>query len=352
MSAPDKANLLACLRRQVLACAHLGSPFYAALVEDLTADVEAGGPGWDTLAPWSREPFEAAVTLRFLGSVHRLVLAGRIPDLARHYPSVGGDGDAHAAWRGLRDLLATRPALGDLGRPPQTNEVGRAAALACGFLTVAGQSRRPLRLLEIGASAGLNLRFDHYRYDAGTVAFGDPRAPVRFAGVWEGVPPFDVPCTVVTREGCDAEPVDPTTDAGRLTLVSYVWPDQRERLATLSGALDVAARVPAPVERARAADWLGRKLGERMTEAATVVFHSIVWQYLSDEEQRRVRDTIEDAARRASSTAPLAWLRLEPSADKTYAELRLLCWPGDADRLLATAGFHGRPVRWLGQTGG
>jgi len=167
--------------------------------------------------------------------------------------------------------------------------VSRAAALVGGFLTVAREWRLPLRLLEIGASAGLNLRFDHYRYDAGRLGFGDPGAPVRFADWWEGVLPLDVRCTVSNREGCDTEPVDPTTEAGRLTLLSYIWPDQPERLAALRGALEVAARVPATVDRESAANWLGVALAAPQPgDVATVIFHSIVWQYLPDDERRRV----------------------------------------------------------------
>jgi hypothetical protein len=37
-----------------------------------------------------------------------------------------------------------------------------------GFLRVAAMTRRPLRLLEVGSSAGLNLRWDHYRYEGAT----------------------------------------------------------------------------------------------------------------------------------------------------------------------------------------
>src|SRR5262249_21178556 len=92
----------------------------------------------------------------------------------------------------------------------------------------------------------------------------------------------------------------------------------------------------------------GGSLAEPATaDVATVVFHSIVWQYLPDDERARVRRTIEEAGARATPAAPLAWLRFEPSADARRAELRLACWPGGDDRLLATAGFHGRPVRWL-----
>jgi hypothetical protein len=347
--ATDKANLLACLRRQALACARLGSPFYAALLHHIITDVDAAGPTWTILGPHASRPFEDAVALRFLGAVHRLVLAGKAPSLIRHYPSVGGAGDPDPAWIAMRALLVTDAAVlaPFLERPPQTNEVGRAAALVGGFLTVARERAMPLRLLEIGASGGLQLRFDKYRYEADCLTFGDPASPVHFVGWWDGTPPFDTTCTVATREGCDADPVDPSTDEGRLTLTSFVWPDQPDRLASLRGALDVAARVPVRVERAEAAAWLDAKLAQTGPGVVTVIFHSIVWQYLPPRNQHRVRELIEDAGRRALPDAPLAWLRFEPSSDRTCCEVRLQSWPGGLDRLLCTAGYHGRPVRWL-----
>ena len=139
----------------------------------------------------------------------------------------------------------------------------------------------------------------------------------------------------------------PGSIEGRLKLTSYLWPDQKERLADLRGALEVAARVPASVARAAAPGWLEEQLAKPAPGVATVVFHSIVWQYLSHADRERVRCTIEEAGSRASTGAPLAWLRFEPSADRACAELRLASWPGGEDRLLATAGYHGRPVRWL-----
>src|SRR5262249_57086640 len=108
--APDRANLVACLQRQARGCGLLGSSFYEMLIGHLIADVEADGPTWGILEGYSGEPFEAAVGLRFLGAVHRLVLEGRVPALARHYPSAGGDGDATAAWRQLPGPLPPPPA--------------------------------------------------------------------------------------------------------------------------------------------------------------------------------------------------------------------------------------------------
>ena len=101
--------------------------------------------------------------------------------------------------------------------------------------------------------------------------------------MWEGDPP-DLPATfeVVERVGCDRNPLDATTAEGRLTLMSYVWPDQLERFERLDAAIEVARRCQPHVERADAASWVA-DAGWPMPApgVATVVVHSIVLQYLS-----------------------------------------------------------------------
>ena len=77
-----------------------------------------------------------------------------------------------------------------------------------------------------------------------------------------------------------------------------------------------------------------------------MVFHSIVMQYVDADERERVAALLADAGARAGEDAPLARLMLEPGGE--LADLRLTVWPGGEERLLAQAGYHGEPVRWLG----
>jgi len=337
---------------QGIGCRALGSAFYGELCTRMAADARAGGAVYDALREHASEPFERVYQLRLLGGIHRIVLEGRAPDLARHYPTVGGDGDVDAVWPRILALIARRPPeIADaLTHPVQTNEVARSTALVGGFLTVARDTRLPLRVLELGASAGLNLRFDHYRYEQDGTAFGPADSPVRFSGRWpDAVPPFDAPLEVVERAGCDRDPIDPTTEDGRVALLSYTWPGQEERLELLRHALDVARRVAAPVARADLVEWLDEQLAEIRRGTATVVFHSIVWQYLPDPARASVRSLLARAGARATADAPLAWLRLEPRPPSLGTpELRLTRWPGGEERLLATASFHTGPVHWRG----
>lgn len=330
----------------------MGSPFYAVLERLLADDIDAGGPTWDLLEPHAAAPLDDAYSLRLLGGIHRMVLAGEAPSLERHYPSTGGDGDAEAAWPAVRSLLARRPrpVLAALAKPPQTNEVGRSVALVGAFLVVSAETGVPLRLLEIGASAGLNLRADRYRYEQDGQAWGDPASPVRFAEPWVGGrPPLEAGAVVACRRGCDREPADATTADGRLSVLSYLWPGQEERFAITRAALDVAGTMPVRIDREDAVTWLPARLAKPAEGQATVVFHSVVWQYLSGPTRRAVVGALEEAGARASAHAPLAWARLEPNAQHYFpAELRLTMWPGGRERLLATAGFHLGSVTWTG----
>jgi hypothetical protein len=336
-------DLVTSLRTQQKACAYLGSPLYAGLLERLSRDVESGGVGLRVLEPFADWPGDSAYVLRLMGAVNRLVLTGEAPELAPHFTP---GGDPEAAWQPFHALLDSRRddlrSL-TLERPVQTNEVGRSAALAPAILWLSGGM--PLRLLELGASAGLNLRWDAFRYED---LWGERDSPVHLVDRYDGAPPPFEPgrVEVVERRGCDALPVNPAGDEGRLTLLSYVWPDQSERLELLRGALEVAAPIPAQVDRVPAGEWLAEMLGSPSPAGVmTVVYHSIFWQYLGEEERGRVSRVVAEAGARATSDTPLAWLRMEPESELTRLDATL--WPGGDSRLLARAGYHGRPVHWV-----
>ena len=339
------------IRDQADGCGQLGSPLYASLLTHLADDVEAGGPGAEVLAGHERDPGPSAVALRLMGGVHRLVLEQRAPRLARFFPSVGGRPDGDGAWLALQAVLDEhRDELrAGLDQPPQTNEVGRAGALVGGLLHINAWSPGPLRLFEIGASAGLNLRVDHFRVRlADGRGVGPIGSPVHLDDPWRGPHPPLADIDVVERAGCDVSPLDPTTTEGRLRLTSYVWPDQLDRLARLRGALDIATQVPAVVHELPAAEFVRRV--QLVPGTTTVVWHSVVWQYLPLDERTAVWEGLTALGAGASSTTRLAHLRLEPQRRTAGADheflVRLRTWPGGDDRVLGVAHPHGIPTSW------
>ena len=156
------------------------------------------------------------------------------------------------------------------------------------------------------------------------------------------------PLMIADRRGCDRYPIDIATEDGATTLLGFVWPGQDERFTLLRDAVAAARSLPAQLEQADAVEWVGRAARDRSPGPATVIFHSIVWQYLDDHQRARIVDALHEAGATATRDAPLAWLRLEPPAGTASpVELRVTTWPHGDERLLALAGFHRDPVRWL-----
>ena len=344
------SDLVVRLRRQAEQCGLHGSPLTQALLRGAADDLAAGGVVADLLAPHADAPAGSVVSLRLAGALHRLVLERQAPELALHYPSVGGTAPAAGVWpaaeRACREHADRLAPL--LERTVQTYEVGRAAALYGALSMLPG----PVRLLEIGSSGGLLLQADRYAYGLadGTVR-GDPGSPVRLVRPWEGALPPDVAPEVVARFGCDPSPIDPATTEGRLTLTSYVWADQVGRLERLRGGLDVAARHPGSVEQAGALDFLTRRLVDLPAGVTTVVWHSVVWQYVDPAERVAVDALLAAVGAAATEAAPLARISLEPervAAGDFVFRVHVQRWPTGERVHVADALGHGPPVRWNG----
>jgi hypothetical protein len=352
-----KVDLPTRFRRHAQVMARHGrSPLSVALMQGAADDLERGGIVAD-LYTGVPLPAGQAPALRLLAALHRLVLSGQAPELAHYYPSVGGYEHPDGAWEVAE--LTLRMHADDLGvvlrRGVQTNEPGRSAVLFGVLLWVADHFRRPLRLLEIGASAGLILLAENYAYRSTGALLGDPDSPLVFEGPWVGTP-VDDPAdamerlTVVERRGCDIAPIDATSRDGQLALLSYIWPDEPKRLARMRAALEVAERFPPVVDAAPAGDWLRQVLADRRSGIVQLVWQSVFAQYLTSEDRDDVTAVMEAAGAQATDDVPLVWARMEPSSDPLQGfGVRVKCWPGGEEILLARCGDHGPPVRWTHQ---
>jgi hypothetical protein len=337
------------LRLQAAACRELGSRLYGDLLAHAAQDLLQGGPTALVLDGHFDDRPSSVLALRLLGGVHALVLSGRAPELAAFYPSAGGTAESEPgspkAWAALQRTLSEQSTEVRrwLAHPPQTNEVGRAAALLGGLRHIAAEADLPVRLVEVGASAGLNLRADWFCVPGTSGHYGDPSSPVVLADGWLGDPPPDSNVEVVERTGGDIAPIDPLTAEGRLTLTAYVWPDQIERLLRLRGAFEVAERVPADLRAESASQTLARI--HLMKRSWTVLWHSIFRQYLSEMQRAELADGVAALGATATTRARFAYIYLEQSR-AGGCPVTLITWPGGHRRVLGTAPAHGLPVRW------
>ncbi len=353
----NNANILAALQIQAGVCTQMGSPFSGRVLSHVRADVERGGPCAAFFTAWDgcsvRELMDEAVALRILGGLQHLVLSGADLVLAAVYPASGAPVDDEGLAKAIDSAVAahgeTLAAI--MTSPPQTNEVRRSICLVGGYLTLAARTGLPLRCLEIGASAGLNMNWDRYHYDFGQGgSWGDPASPLHIDTDWEGPAPPLGPVTVVEKPACDQNPIDVGNPEHVQLLEAYVWADQADRLARLRAAIAIARAAGNPIDKADAADWVKAHAKPR-EGVTTVLVHSVVWPYLPPATQASITGSIRAAGESATASAPFAWLRMEPDPANPAApmEVRLSVWPKGEEILLARVHPHGAKVIWLGE---
>jgi hypothetical protein len=330
------------LLRQRRSCDELGSPIYVRMIDNLLDDHARSGHTTRLLSRVGPRPVHDAAVLRLLAGMHRLVLDGHEPELARHFPSVGGRPGTGLESAVVQLLSHPHPRLeAEMHLPVQTNEPGRSVAA----MTVLGHpwlsSVSSVYWREIGASAGLNLNFLRYAYETSDGVIGDPESRLRFSRDWSATGgSFRIATPSITDiRGCDTDPIDARSVHGRRILESYVWPDDDFRRKRLRAALDIAAEYPPTVERAGAAEWTGRQSAPPGT--GLVFFHSIVWQYLDEQTRTAMRNFFETAGPRTQEE-PLAWARMEPAG--STADLSLTVWKEGVrrDTIIGTIGYHGQ----------
>jgi hypothetical protein len=343
-----EAAVRAHFQGQAGACRTLGSAFTGLVCDLMAMRLDDDSRFGRRILGWEGAPRADALALRAAGALNALARSGREPALTLLYPPHSAEADA--LWAGLAAAIAGHDAfLTDyLDSAPQTNEVKRCAVLLGGALILARETGLPLDIIEIGASAGLNLGFEQYRYELGAVRWGRDDAPVTIRCDWRGdLPPLKAPLAIAARRACDLNPLDPSSPSDRSRVMSYIWPDQADRLATTEAAFDAAAARPWRVEQADAAAFVAARLSEPVPPGRTrLLMHTIMWQYLPEPTRQRIARAMHGAGAVATREAPLAWLSMEADAQSGSAAVRLTSWPGGRAHELGRADFHGRWVEW------
>jgi hypothetical protein len=248
-------------------------------------------------------------------------------------------------------------------RVVQTNEVGRAAALLPSLATVAETVQQPLAVVEVGASAGLNLLFDRYRYVFGPgleTGLADSEVVLRPRLTGDRKPPLSVP-VVPWRRGIDRQPVDVTDDDAVRWLRSCIWPEQQWRIELLERAVEVARRDPPILVTGDVFASLPAVVRAAPSDSALCVVHTAFLTYVPD--PPRFGELLNELSRER----PLWWVSGEgtgvvpqlpsPSLETAADGISFLYGivplgiPDEPPRALARAGAHGAWVDWLGAEG-
>lgn len=282
---------------------------------------------------------------RLMAAVQLLILQGAVPDY-RNQPD---------SWKAFRTTLDVhRDWIADfiLHRTAQTNEPQRSFALLPIFLTVARLCGKPLDLLELGTSGGLNLFWDRYRYRYREGAWGRNTAELELNGeevLGRGVPAnlLHQGVEVRSRRGIDLNPVDVRSDEGVQFLESFLLGDP-VRIDRLHKAAAVVRQHPPELIRGDYLELLRKVLTHHDGDAVTVVFQTLSSIYLPVDLRRRLNEMVENAG----SRMPLAWISTptpeEHGARRGDYPLELTIWPGGKKRTVARMSNSGDELEWIG----
>lgn len=312
-------------------------PAEAAILRRCSADpyiltLLPNNPSWD-------------VPHRLMAAVQFLILQGVVTDYRNESDS----------WKAFRATLeAHRDWISDfiLHRTAQTNEPQRCFALLPIFLTVARLSGKPLDLLELGTSGGLNLFSDRYRYRYREGTWGRNTAALELIGeevLGSGVPAnlLDQGVEVRSRRGIDLNPVDVRSTEGVYLLESFLLGDP-DRIDRLHKAAAVVRQHPPELIRGDYLELLPKALTNHDGDALTVLFQTISTIYLPLDLRRHLNGMVENAG----SKMPLAWISTptpeEHGERRSDYPLELTIWPGGDKRTVARMSNSGDRLEWIG----
>lgn len=232
----------------------------------------------------------------------------------------------------------------------QTNEVGRCTALVPAFEWVVRQHvGMKLAMIEIGASAGLNMLWDRYGYEyrpGGKV--GDADAMVQLPCEVRGtIPPLpEAMPEVVWRVGIDINPLIGFVhdESEMLWLQALIWPEQADRAEQLERAINEARRTPPEVRKGSAPDVIEDIIEEAPSDAHLVIYHSYTLNQMPQDVGNATRENMQKASETRDFTRiALEWWAGEPAPTLDAYEYR----GGEMMKTrLGICESHGRWLEW------
>lgn len=272
------------------------SILYEQLSEQIAADDELL-----ELASYAR-PGQPVPNL-FFGAVHYLLLKGHNHKLREYYRSiVNKPRDAAAAFPYFRDFCLNYrheiiPILKN--KLVQTNEVRRCSYLYPAFCYIYKKTKRPLALIEIGTSAGLQLLWDQYgySYNSDKEVYGEALSELIITTEMQGAnPPILLKQSppVTTRIGIDLHINDINNADDYLWLKSLIWAEHTERVANFEKASQCLKKHPIKLIEGDGVKLLTEIASKIPHDSVVCVFHTHVANQIPKEAKYELVENIKN----------------------------------------------------------
>ncbi|MCA1064014.1 DUF2332 domain-containing protein [Rossellomorea aquimaris] len=242
-----------------------------------------------------------------LGAVHYLLWTGVDHPLKTYYPSVTGnavriDDETFTMFKSFCSLYRDEIISLLKEKRVQTNEVRRCAYLYPVFSMIYQRVEKPLSLIEIGTSAGLQLLWDQYSYSYGTEeVFGHPHSPVHLTSRIKGKPPSFLPDSappVASRIGLDLHVSDLRTDEDYVWLKSLIWPEHKERRELFENAAAYFRKNPVNLLEGDGVALLSEVIRNIPEDSVVCLFHTHVANQFPEELKNELMEKVKSIGRK------------------------------------------------------
>jgi hypothetical protein len=311
---------------------------------------------------FEQTPPERRRPVSLFAAVHYLILSGEQHPLADIYEAPEARGALDRAAPEFVDFceeFSEEIVKIMRDRTVQTNEVNRCVGLLPALMIAHRSAHRPLGLVELGASAGLNMLFDRYRYDySGGPVIGPPGATVRLSTqVRNRMPKLDAAAPPVDyRVGVDLEPVEVADEDQERWLRACIWVGEVAREQRFEAAWNLAQREWPDVVEGDAVDKLEDLVDAVPDHLELCVTHSWMMGWMGREQREKLAERIAHIGR----GRPVWWVSFESpnrvpgldAPDNVPADASVLGLTHiDGDkidrRVLAKVQHHGAWLDWL-----
>ncbi|MGV2941265.1 DUF2332 domain-containing protein [Mesobacillus sp. LC4] len=242
----------------------------------------------------------------YFGAVHYLLMRGYNHPLAGFYPSLTEKPiPAEEAFPFFVDFCRTYSVeIIELikSKIVQTNEVRRCSYLYPIFSRISHLTQKPLALIEIGTSAGLQLFVDKYSYTYGTVEnFGSSHSEVHLRSEVRGDKSILDPLhhfDVATRTGVDLHINDVRNPEDYLWLKALIWPEHFERRKLFEKAASYVSNQTLRLIEGDGVEMLRSLASDIPGDQVICVFHTHVANQMSVDTKEKLLEYIKEIGKR------------------------------------------------------
>ena len=241
-----------------------------------------------------------------LGAVHYLLLSGVEHELAAYYASIVNDPkEPTGAIHCFKDFCMQKEnEIVQLleSKLVQTNEVKRCAYLYPSFCHIHNITQKPLTLVEIGTSAGLQLLWDNYTYCYNSDRkYGSIHSTLeisaeirgdKFSFLYEHSPP------VTRRIGIDLHVNNVNDSEDYLWLKALIWPEHKERISYFEKAAQCLKRQSLELVEGDGISLLPDIISTVSNDSTICILHTHVANQLSVDSKNKLMELIRLAGTR------------------------------------------------------